>query len=85
MEVTEVEQLKPIIERSIKSIYGESIQNIELLRATQIPILDEEKELWRTAVEFNNGKTKYEVSIDIRIADGTVKRTEEIVKQPMTK
>jgi len=56
-----------------------------LLRATQIPILDEEKELWRTAVEFDNGTTKYEVSIDIRISDGTVKRTEEIVKQPLTK
>ena len=85
MEVKEVEQLKPIIELSLKSTYGESIKNIELLRATQIPILDEEKELWRTAVEFDNGTTKYEVSIDIRISDGTVKRTEEIVKQPLAK
>ncbi|MFC1871621.1 hypothetical protein ACFLYF_04400 [Chloroflexota bacterium] len=85
MEVKEVEQLQPIIELSLKSTYGEHIQDIELLRATQIPILDEEKELWRTSVEFNNGTTKYEVSIDIRIADGTVKRTEEIVKQPLTK
>jgi len=85
MEVKEIEQLKPIIELSLKSTYGEPIQDIELLRATQIPILDEEKELWRTTVGFNNGTTKYEVSIDIRIADGTVIRTEEIVKQPLTK
>ena len=54
MEVKEVEQLKPIIELAIKSIYGKSIQDIELLKATQIPIFDEEKELWRSAVEFIN-------------------------------
>ena len=85
MEVKEVEALKPVIEQSIKSTYGASVQDIELLRTNQIPILDEEKEFWRAAVEFNDGETKYEVSIDIRIADGTVKRTEETVKQPLIK
>ena len=81
--VEDVEKLGPIIENALKSTYGETVQNIEILRANQIPILDQKKESWRATVEFDDSKIKYQVSIDIRISDGSVKRTEEIVRQPL--
>ena len=80
MAVEDIEELKPIVEVTLKSTYGRTVQNIEILRANQIPILDQQKESWRATVEFDDSKTKYEVSIDIRISDGSVKRTDEIVK-----
>jgi len=83
MVVNDVKELIPIIENSLKSTYGEGIQNIKLLRANQIPIIDDKKESWRAIVKFDNGKTRHEVSIDVRISDGSVKRTEKIVRQPM--
>jgi hypothetical protein len=55
-----------------------------MLRANQIPILDQKKEYWRATVEFDDSKIKYQVSIDIRISDGSVKRSEEIVKNPLS-
>jgi hypothetical protein len=85
MEVKEVKEIRPIIENAVKVTYGETVQGIELLRASKIPILDEKKEFWRVTVEFDDGETKFQVSIEIRIADGTVKRIEEIVKQPLIK
>jgi hypothetical protein len=84
MAVEDVEELEPIIEDALKSTYGETAQNIEILRANQIPILDQKKESWRATVEFDDSKIKYQVSIDIRISDGSVKRTEEIVKNPLS-
>jgi hypothetical protein len=79
----EFEELRPVIEDALKSTYGGTIRNIEILRANQIPILDQVKESWRATVEFDDSKTKYKVSIDIRISDGSVKRTDEIVKNPL--
>ena len=81
MAIEDAKGLKPIIENAIKSSYGETTQNIVILRANQIPILDQVKESWRTTVEFDDNKTKYEVSVDIRVSDGSVKRIEEIVKK----
>ena len=84
MVVDNIEELGPIIEGALTHEYGGTVQNIEILRANQIPILDQKKESWRVAVVFDDTKTRYEVSIDIRISDGSVKRTEEIVRKSLT-
>jgi len=85
MSVEDVEELGPIIEDALKPVYGGNVRNIEILRANQIPFLDQKKESWRATVEFDDSKTKYQVSIDIRISDGSIKRTEEIVREPIVR
>ena len=85
MAVEDVEELRPIIEYASKSTYGGTVQNIEILRAHQVPLLDEKKEYWRATVGFDDGKTKYKVMIDVRISDGSIKRTEEMVREPVVR
>ena len=83
--VIDVDDLNPIIEGVLKANYGDAVRNIELVRTIQIPIADDKKESWRSTVKFDDGKTKYEVSIVIRILDGKVTRTDEVVKEHLIK
>jgi hypothetical protein len=84
MAVEDVEELGPIIEDALKSTYGGNVQNIGILRANRIPILDQKKEYRRATMEFDDSKTKYQVSIDVRILDGSVKKSGEIVRKPLS-
>jgi hypothetical protein len=77
--------LGPIIKDALKSTCEGNVQNIGIFRADHIPILDQKKETWRATVEFDDSKTKYQVSVDIRISDGSIKRTEEILREPLVR
>ena len=44
--VRDATQLKPIVERTVKALYGQAMQNIKILKADRFPLFKEPKEGW---------------------------------------
>jgi hypothetical protein len=85
MKVKDVKGLKPIVKRTIKTLYGEAAaRNIMIRKADQSPIFGEKK-WWNISAEFSDSKFKYSVSMNISIADGVVKKTEETGRASLPK
>jgi len=82
--VSNVTVLKPIVDKAIKALYGEAMQNIKLLKAEQVPLFKEPKQGWLVHVEFGDGKYEYSVQMDVQMADGRITRTVELHRAPLT-
>ncbi len=41
--VKDATELKPIVEKAVKILYGQSMQNIKILKADQFPLFRESK------------------------------------------
>ena len=70
--------LKPTIEKAVKALYGQPMENIKILKADRFPLFREPKEGWLVHVEFNDDKYEYAVQMDIQMADGRITRSVEL-------
>ena len=78
-------ELMPIVERAVKALYGQAMQNIKILKAERFPLFKEPKEGWLVHVEFNDDKYDYSVQMDVQMADGRITRAIELHRTPLQK
>ncbi len=71
-------ELKPIVEKAVKALYGQVMENIKILKADQFPLFRESKQGWLVHAEFNDDKYEYAVQIDVQMADGRITRSVEL-------
>ncbi len=76
--VKDATQLKPIVDRAVKALYGQAMQNIKILKADRFPLFKEPKEGWLVHAEFNDDKYEYSVQVDVQMADGRITRSVEL-------
>ncbi len=70
--------LKPIVEKAVKALYGQAMQNIKILKADRFPLFKEPKQGWMVHAEFNDDKYEYAVQLDVQMADGRITRSLEL-------
>ncbi|MFC1992755.1 hypothetical protein ACFLV3_02945 [Chloroflexota bacterium] len=75
-------ELKPVVEKAVKALYGEAMQDIKILKAEQFPLFREPKQGWLVHTEFDDGKYEYSVQMDIQMVDGRITRALELHKVP---
>jgi len=78
-------ELKPVVEKAVKALYGDAMQNIKILKADRFPLFREPKQGWLVHAEFNNDKYQYDVQMDVQMADGRITRAVELHRVPMQK
>ena len=78
-------ELKPIVEKAVKALYGQAMQNIKVLKAERFPLFREPKQGWLVHAEFNDDKYESSVQIDVQMADGRITRAVELHRVPMQK
>jgi len=78
-------ELMPIVERAVKALYGQAMQNTKILKAERFPLFKEPKEGWLVHTEFNDDKYDYSVQMDIQMADGRITRAVELHRTPLQK
>ena len=78
-------KLMPIVERAVKALYGQAMQNTKILKAERFPLFKEPKEGWLVHVEFNDDKYDYSVQMDVQMADGRITRAIELHRTPLQK
>ena len=83
--IKDVTQLMPIVERAVKALYGQEMQNIKILKADAFPFFKEPKQGWLVHIEFNDDKYEYAVQIDVQLADARVTRSVELHRTPLQK
>jgi len=83
--VNNVTQLKPIVEKAVKALYGQTMQNTKILKAERFPLFKEPKQGWLVHAEFNDDKYEYSVQMDIQMADGRITRAIELHRVPAKK
>jgi len=83
--VNNATELKPIVEKAVKALYGEAMQNIKILKADRFPLFKEPKQGWLVHAEFNDDKLEYSVQIDVQMADGRITRSVELHRVPIQK
>jgi hypothetical protein len=77
--------LKPIVEKAVKALYGEAMQNVKIRKADRFPLFREPKEGWLVHVEFDDDKYEYSVQMNVQMADGRITRSVELRREPLQK
>ena len=80
--VNNATELKPIVDKAVKALYGGAMQNTKILKAERFPLFREPKQGWIVHVEFNDDKYEYWVQMDIQMADGRITRVVELHRAP---
>ena len=83
--VSNATELKPIVEKAVKALYGEAMQNIKILKADRFPLFKEPKQGWLIHTEFNDDRYEYSIQMDVQMADGRVTRAVELHRAPTKK
>ena len=83
--VNNATELKPIVEKAIKALYGRAMQNIKILKAERFPLFKEPKQGWLVHAEFDDDEYEYSVQIDVQMADGRITRAVELHRAPTKK
>ena len=83
--VKDATELKPIVEKAVKALYGQTMQNVKILKADRFPLFREPKEGWLVHAEFNDDKYEYAIQVDVQIADGRITRSVELHRVPLQK
>ena len=83
--VNNATELKPIVEKAVKALYGEAMHNIKILKAERFPLFREPKQGWVIHTEFNDNKYEYSVQMDVQMADGRITRAVELHRVPTQK
>ncbi len=83
--VNNATELKPVVERAVKALYGRAAQNVKILKADRFPLFREPKQGWLVHVEFDDDKHEYSVQMDVQIADGRITRSVELHRVPLQK
>ena len=78
-------ELKPIVEKAVKALYGQTMQNVKILKADLVPLFREPKEGWLVHAEFNDDKYEYAIQVDVQMADGRITRSVELHRLPLQK
>jgi len=78
-------ELKPLVEKAVKALYGQPMQNIKIMKADQFPLFREPKQGWLVHAEFNDDKYEYAIQMDFQIADGRITRSVELHRTPLPK
>ena len=78
-------ELKPVVERAVKALFGQAMQNIKVLKAEQVPLFREPKEGWLVHAEFNDDAYRYSIQMDVQMADGRITRAVELHREPLKK
>jgi len=76
-------ELKPIVEKAVKALYGVAMQNTRILKAERFPLFKEPKQGWLVHAEFNDDKYEYSIQMDVQMADGSITRAVELHRTPM--
>ena len=83
--VSNATELKPIVERAVRALYGRDMQNVKILKADQFPLFKETKVGWLVHAEFNDDKYDYSIQMDIQMADSRVTRAVELHRVALQK
>ena len=83
--VNNATELKPIVTKAVKALYGNAMQNIKILKADRFPLFKEPKQGWLVHAEFNDDKYEYSVQMDVQMADGRITRAVELHRAPAQK
>jgi len=84
-EVNNATKLMPIVEKAAKALYGREVQNVRIMKAEQFPLFKDPKQGWLVHAEFNDEKHDYSVQMDIQMADGSITRSVELHRVPLSK
>ncbi len=83
--IKDATQLRPVVLRAVKALYGPDMQNIAILKAELFPLFREPKQGWMTHVEFNDERFVYSTQLDVQMEDGTITRVVELSRTPVNK
>ena len=83
--VNNATELMPLVKKAVKALYGQTMQNIKILKADRFPLFKEPKQGWLVHVEFNNDKHEYAIQMDVQMADGRITRAVELHRLPIQK
>jgi len=78
-------ELKPVVEKAVKALYGQTMQNIKIQKAEQFPLFKEPKQGWLVHTEFNDDKYEYAVQMDVQMGDGRISRSVELHRVQLQK
>ena len=78
-------ELKPIVKKAVRALYGEAMQDIKILKADRFPLFREPKQGWLVHLEFNDSHNDYTVQMDVQMADGRITRAVELHRSPLQK
>lgn len=78
-------QLKPVVVRAVKALYGPNMQNITILKAELFPLFREPKQGWLVHTEFKDDRFEYAVQMDVQMENGTITRMVELHRTPVKK
>ncbi len=81
--VKDATQLRPLVEKAVKGLYGQQMQNVKVMKADRFPLFREPKLSWLVHAEFNDDKYEYAVQMDVQIADGRITRSVELHRSPV--
>ena len=81
--VNDATTLKPRVEKAVKALYGQAMQNVKILKAERFPLFKEPKQGWLVHAEFNDDKYEYSVQMDVQIADSSITRAVELHRVPI--
>jgi len=74
--------LRPLVEKAVKGLYGQAMQNVKVMKAERFPLFSELKQGWLVHAEFNDDEYEYAVQMDIQMADGRITRSVELHRTP---
>ena len=83
--VKDATELKPIVEKAVKALYGKPMENVKIMKADRFPLFSEPKQSWLVHVMFNDDKYEYDVQMDVQMADGRIARSVELHRTPLRK
>ena len=78
-------ELMPVVERAVRALYGQAMQNTKILKAERFPLFKEPKEGWLVHAEFNDDKYGYAIQMDVQMADGRITRSVELHRTRLEK
>ncbi len=83
--IKDATELMPVVEKAVKALYGQAMQNIKILKADRFPLFREPKQGWLVHAEFNDNEYEYSVQMDVQMADGRITRAVELHRTPIKK
>jgi hypothetical protein len=76
LPINDVVDLRPVVEKAIKALYGENAENVRIRYADTYPIFGE-KTFWLVKLDFNDKNFRYDVEMHVSIEDGKIIKIEE--------
>ncbi|MCG2717241.1 MAG: hypothetical protein L6408_00190 [Nanoarchaeota archaeon] len=78
----DVNDLKPIVKKTVKTLYGDDVKSIRIFKTEKYPIFGSSL-WWRVHTEFRNEENRFIIEIDIHMRDGTVIKTNEVQREDL--